>query len=273
MFSALAEVDEPEPDPSRSSATTVVRASHSGFRPCPSKQPSAPPTDLGIPALRSGRQIGRETDLKKVFQLSTPTAVNSSGKRDLSAMAEADQQNGLADAAEPPRRVASSMPIGEGSIEGEPDRLHGEVNRSRQPTATPRPPNCPTPLAHNPSHDLACTASEQLQLRVSGEYLLILAFGATQPADTSVTQVGTPSRTHSPSNPWADDALVDMAAADAGRKFGPGASSRASSSGYFTPGNLRLQLPGLSSSMLTAGPTALSAETDLRGLLWFVSAH
>jgi len=190
----------------------------SGFTQSPSKQPSAPPTDLGIRALRSGRQIGKETDLRKVFQvrLSTRRAVNSSGKRDLAAMAEADEPNGPADAAGPPRKGTRGVPIIDSSIEGELDRHHGEVNQSQQPTATPSPPNCPPPLAPNPSHDLASAASEQLQLRTSAEHLLMPASGAQQPVDTSETQVGTPSRSHSPSILCADDTLVDMAAADAG---------------------------------------------------------
>jgi len=84
--SGPADVNEPEPDSNRSSATKVVRALDSGFTPSLSKHPSAPPTDLGIRALRSGRQIGRETDLKKVFRLSTRMAVNCSGKRDRAAI-------------------------------------------------------------------------------------------------------------------------------------------------------------------------------------------
>jgi len=136
--SSPADVDKPEPDSNRSSATKVVRALDYGFTPSPSKQPSAPPTDLGIRALSSGRQIGRETNLKEVFRLSTQMAVNSSGNRDLAAMAEADEPNSPADAAEPPRKVAPGVPS---------------------------PPNSPPPLAPNPSHDLASAASEQLQLR------------------------------------------------------------------------------------------------------------
>jgi len=117
------------------------------------------------------------------------------------------------------------MPINYTIIESEPDRLHEGVNRNRQPTTMPSPPNSPPPLAPNPSHDLPSAASEQLQLRISVEYLLMLASGAHQPADTSATQVGTPSRSHSLSNLCADDGIVDMAAADAGRKLGPAASS------------------------------------------------
>jgi len=273
VSSGLADVDELEPDSNHSSATKVVRALDSGFTPSRSKQPSAPPTELDIHALRSGSQIGRETDLKKVFRQSTRRAVNSSGKRDLAAMAEADELNGAADTTEPLRKVTHRVPNIDSSIEGEPDRLHREVNWSRQPTATPTPPKRPPPLAPNPCHDPASAASEQLQLRTSAEHLLMLASGARQPADTFTTQVCTPSRSHSPSDPCADDVLVDIAAADAGQKLGPATSSRASSSGYFTPGKLQLQLQGLLSAMLAAGPTALSAETDLRSPLRFISAQ
>jgi len=43
----------------------------------------------------------------------------------------------------------------------------------------------------------------------------MLASGAQQPADTSATQVGTPSGRKSLPNLCADDELVEMAAADA----------------------------------------------------------
>ena len=219
VHSSASDVDELEADSNRSSATKVIRALNSGFTPSARKQlePSAPPTDLGIRALRSGGQIGKETDLKKVFRLYTQTAVNCSGKWDLGAMAEADKPNSLADAAEPGRKVARGMPIIDSSIDGELDRLHGEVNQSRPPTTTPSPPKSPPLLAPNPSHNLASEASEQLQVRTSAEHLLMLASGAQLPADTSATQVGRLSRSHSPSNLCADDGLVYMAAADAGR--------------------------------------------------------
>jgi len=271
--SGPADVDEPEPDSKRSLAAKVVRGLDSSFTPSPSNQHSAPPTDLGIHALRSGRHIGRESDLKILFWLSTWTAVNSSGKCDLAAMAEADELHGPVEARKPPREVASGVPILESSIESRPDRLHEEINQSRQPTATPSPPNSPPLLAPIPSHDLASAASAQLELRTSPEYLLMLASGAQQPVDTSVTQVRTPSRSHSPSNLCTEDALVDMATADAGRKLGPAGSSRATPSEYFTPGKLGVQVPGLSSALWAAGPTALSAETDLRSPFRFVSKH
>ena len=75
-------------------------------------------------------------------------------------MAEAEEANGPADATEPRSKVARGVPIIDSSIEGEPDRLHGEVHQSTQSTATPGPPNCPPPLAPNRSHDLASAASE-----------------------------------------------------------------------------------------------------------------
>ena len=117
MRSGLADVDKPELDSNRSSATKVVQALDSGLTASPSKQPSAPPTHLGIRALRSGRQIGWGTDLKQVFRLSTRTAGNSSGKRDLAAMAEADEPYSPADAAEPLTKVACSVSTSDSSIE------------------------------------------------------------------------------------------------------------------------------------------------------------
>jgi len=47
-------INEPEPDANRRSATKGVRALDSGFTQSPIGQPPAPPTALGIDALRSG---------------------------------------------------------------------------------------------------------------------------------------------------------------------------------------------------------------------------
>ena len=133
---------------------------------------------MGVRALRSGREKGREIDLKKVFRLSTWTAVNCSGKSDLAAMAEVDELNGPADAAEPLRKVACCVPIIDSSIEGEPDRFHWEVDPSQQPTATPGPQKRPPPLAPNLSHHVASIALNQLQLRTSAEHFLMRDSGA-----------------------------------------------------------------------------------------------
>ena len=150
-------------------------------------------------------------------------------------------------------------------------------------------------MAPNLSHDPASTGFEQLQVRASVDHLLMLAAGAQQPADTSATQVGTSSRSHSPSNPRTNDLVVNTAVADAynasadmpiedpdhallgmlvaepGRESDPAANSAGSTSGYSTPGKLRLRLPGFSSAMLAAGSTALSAETEVGSPPQFVS--
>jgi len=232
--SGRAEVDAPVPETNCSSATKVVRALDSSFTPSRNKQPPPPPTDLGICAFRSGRQIGSEPDLKKLFRLSIQRAVNSSSKRDLAARAKANEPNRPADATQPLKEVGRGVPIRASSIVGEPDLLYMEGNCTRQPTTTPSPQNSSPPLAPNLSHALASVATERLQVRTSAEHLLMEATSAQQRVDTLATQVGTPSRSHSPSNPCADDAIVDMAA---------------------------------------AGPIACSAEMGLRSPHRFVSVH
>ncbi|CAZ80620.1 unnamed protein product [Tuber melanosporum] len=270
------DVDEPELDSNvsadrgRNLATRVMPALNPGFAPSPGKQVPAPSTDLGTRVLRSGGQIGRGTDRKKASRLRTQTAVNSSPKCNLAAITDADEPNSPADAAEPPRNVARRVTAINTSIESELDRVHGEVNPSRRPTTRPITPNSP-PLASNPSHNLASDASEQVQVRASAEHLLMLASGTQQPADTSATQVSTPSRSHSPPDPSTSDVLVSMSAAEAGRELSPAANSPASSSRYPTPEKLRLQLPGFSSATSAASSTAVSAETDVGSPLRFVS--
>jgi len=130
VHSGPLDVNKPEPDSNCCSPTQVVPALDSGFILCPSKQPSAPPTHLGIRAFRSERRIRWETELKKVFRLSTRTAVKSSGKQDLAAMAEAQQPNGPADAGLPLNQFARCVSPMDSGIEGEPDRLHREVKQN-----------------------------------------------------------------------------------------------------------------------------------------------
>jgi len=132
------------------------------------------------------------------------------------------------------------------------------------PTNRLVPPISPPPLASSSSHDLAPTAVEQVQLRASAEHLLILASGVGQPAEPSVTQVGTPGRTSSPSNPRSGDPLANMIVPDAGRESGPASPASESSSGYLTASKLRLSLPSFSS--------ILPAETDVWSPLRSVSA-
>ena len=192
------------------------------------------------------------------------TAVSSSSKRNLASMAELDELNSPADPAEPPRKVARLMLATDSSVEVKPERSHGEFNSSEQPTNRLIPPISPPPLASSPSHDLAPTAVEQVQVRASAEHLLMLALGVGQPDEPYVTQVGTPGKTHSPSDPCSGDPLANMILRDAGRESGPASSASDSSSGYFTASKLRLPLPSFSSMF--------AAETDVWSPLRSVSA-
>jgi len=161
-----ADVDESESDSDA--------VSDAGFSPPPSKQAFTHLGNLDTRALKPSR-IGRETDRKKASVLPSLTAVSSSSKRNLVAMAELDELNSPADPAEPPRKVARLMLATASSVEVEPERSHGEFNLSQQPTNRLIPPISPPPLASSPCHDLAPTAVEQVQVRPSAEHLLMLA--------------------------------------------------------------------------------------------------
>ena len=100
-------------------------------------------------------------------------------------MAEADKLNGLADPAEPLRKIARGVPMIERSIESEPDRLHGQGNHRQQPSTTSTAPNSPHLFPQRASNDLASLASEHLQLRTSAEHLWMLGSSAQQPAVTN----------------------------------------------------------------------------------------
>ena len=249
-----ADVDESESDSDA--------VSDAGFSPSSSKQAFTHLGNLDTRALKPSR-IERETDRKKASVLPSLTAVSSSSKRNLAAMTELDELNRPADPAEPPRKVARLMLATDSSVEVEPERSHGEFNSSQQPTNRLTPPIIPSPLASSPSHDPAPTAVEQVQVRASAEHLLMLASGVGQPAEPSVTQVGTPGRTRSPSDPRSGDPLANMVP-DAGRESGPASPASESSSGYFTASKLRLPLPSFS--------CMLAAETDVWSPLRSVSA-
>ena len=196
--------------------------------------------------------------------LSSLTALSSSSKRNLEAMAELDEHNTPADPSEPQRKVARLVLATNSSVEVEPERSHGEFNSSQQLTNRLIPPITPPPLASSPSHDLAPTAIEQVQVRASAEHLLMLASGVGQPAELSVIQVGTPGRTRSPSDLCSGDPLANMMVPDAARESGPASPARESSSGYFTASKLRLPLPSFSSM--------LAADTDVCSPLRSVSS-
>ena len=193
------------------------------------------------------------------------TAVGSSSKCNLAAMTELDELNSPADPAEPPRKVARLMLATDSSVELEPERSHGEFNSSQQPTKPLIPPISPPPLAPSPSHDLAPTAVDQVQVRASAVHPLMLASGVRQPAELSVTQVGTPGRTRSPSDPRSGVPLANMMVPDAGRESGPSSPASESSSGYLTASKLRLPLPSFS-SMLAAGTDVWSPLRSVSAL-------
>jgi len=267
------------PNKSTVQGTAVVHPSHSadvdelesdsdavsdaGFSPPGIKQAFTHLDNLETRALKPSR-IGRETDRKKVSVLPSFTAVSISSKRNLAAMAELDELNSPADPTEPPRKVARLMLATNSSVEVEQERSHVEFNLSQQPTNRLIQPIIPPPLASSPSHDLAPTAVEQVQVRASGEHVLLLASGVWQPAEPSVTHVGTPGRTRSPSDPRAGDPLAYMMVPDAGRESGLSSPASESSSGYFTASKRRLPPPSFSSM--------LAPETDVWSPLRSVAA-
>jgi len=250
-----ADVDESESDSDA--------VSDAAFSPPPSKPAFTHLGNLDTRALKPSR-IGRETDRKKASVLPSLTAVSSSSKRNLAAMAELDELNSPADPAEPPRKVACLMLATDSSVEVELARSHGEFNSSQQPTNRLIPPISPPRLASSPSDDLAPTAIEQVQVRASAEHLLMVASRVGQPTAPSVTQVGTPGRTRFPCDPRSGDPLANMIVPDAGRESGPASPASALSSGYFMASKLRLPLPSFSSM--------LAAETDVWSPLWSDSA-
>ena len=58
------------------------------------------------------------------------TAVSSSSKRNLAAMAELHEHNSPADPAEPPRKVSRLLLATDSSVEVEPEVSHVEFNSS-----------------------------------------------------------------------------------------------------------------------------------------------
>jgi len=161
---------------------------------------------------------------------------------------------------EPQRKVASQLGAIHAGIEVEPDRHAGEHNLSRQLAARPSSTNSPSPFTPNPGHHHASAASELAEARRSAAHLLMLASGAKQPVNTLATQVDTPGRGHSHSDPCTGDVCADIATTEeVGREINLGADSPINSSVYSTPGKFRSQLPGFS-SILLARSAAVPAE-------------
>jgi len=230
-------------------------------------QASVPRANLGTHVLRSSIQGERETDLKKASR----TPANSSGQRNLAVMQEADEPYGSDGSPEPQRKVAWQVGAIDAGIEVEPDIRDGEHNPSRQLADRPSPTNSLSPFTPNPGHHHASAASELAEARTSAAHLLMLASGAEQLVNTLVTQVDTPSRRHSPSDPRTGDVCMDIPTAEeVGRELRPPADSPTDSSAYSTPAEFRLPLPGFS-SILLARCAAVQAETGVGSPLKSVS--
>jgi len=158
-------------------------------------------------------------------------------------------------------------------IEVQPDTRDREHNLSRQLTVSPSSTNGPSLFTPNPGHHHASAASELREVRWSAVPLLMLASGAEQPVNTLATQVVTPSRSHSPSDPRTGDVSADSdipTAEEVGRELSPAADSPTNSSVFFTPGKFRLRLPGFP-SILLARSAAVLAETGVGSPLKLVS--
>ena len=103
--------------------------SDAGFSNSPSKQAVIHLGNLDTHALKPSR-IERETDRKKASVLPSLTALSSSSKHNLAAMAELDELNSLADRAEPLRKVARRMLATDSSVEVEPEDPMGSLIRA-----------------------------------------------------------------------------------------------------------------------------------------------
>jgi len=244
----------------------AILAPDSGPTSSPGKQASVPCSNLGTRVLSSSRQRGQATELKKAPR----TPANNSGKRNLVVMQEADEPNSSDKSPEPQRKVARQVGAMDAIIEVEPDTHDGELNLSPLPADMPRLPNSPPPLTPNPGH--VASPSEHGEARRSTEHLLMLASGGEQPVNTLATQVGTPSRIHSTSDPATSDVSADIpAAGEAGRELSPAADSPTDPSAYTIPSKFWLRPPGFSSILLPRSTVVPPAETGVGSLLKPVS--
>jgi len=163
-------------------------------------------------------------------------------------------------------------------IEVELHTLDGERNLSPLPADMPGPPNSHQPLTPNPGQPLtpnpghALSPSAHAEARRSAVPLLMLASGGEQPVNTLATQVDTPGRIHSPSDPATSDVSANIpAAGEAGRELNPAANSPTDPSAYSTPGKFLLRLPGFSSILLARSTVVPPAEKGVGSPLRSVS--
>jgi len=247
-------------------ANRAIPAQDSGPTLSPGKQASLPCANLGTPVLSSSRQRGQATDLKQPPR----TPANNSGKRNLAVMQAADERYSLDESPEPQRKVARQVGAMDAGIAVELDTLDSELNLSTLPADRSGPPNNPPPLTPNPDH--ASSPSEHAEARRSAENLLMLASRGEQPVNTLGTQVGTPGRIHSTSNPATSDVSADIAAAEeAGPELSPAADSPTDPSAYSTPAKFRFRLAGFSSIVLARSTVVPPAQTGIGSLLKSVS--
>ena len=230
-------------------------------------QASVPRANLGTRVLRSSRQGERETDLKKASRM----PANNSGKCNLAVIQESDEPYGSDGSPEPLSKVARQVGAIDADIEVQPDTRDGKHNLSRQLADRPSPTNSPSPFTPNPSHDHASAATELAEVRRSAAHLVMLALDAEQPVNRLATQVDTPGRSHSPSDPRTGDVCADIPMAEeVGQQLRLPADSPTDSSAYSTPGKFRLRLPGFSSILLARSAT-VPAEMGVRSPLKPVS--
>jgi len=148
--------------------------------------------------------------------------VNSSGKRDRTAMAKSNEPNRPANSVEPPRKIFRTLPRIPPTLMVEQERPHREGNQSPLPTVRLSPPDSTPPFASNLSDDLAATASEQILVEASAQHLVMLASEAREHADMSEeTQVSTPERDHYPGDPLSEYVHVDIQVPEATQESNP----------------------------------------------------
>jgi len=170
-------------------------------------------------------------------------------------MQVADELYSSDESPEPQLKVGRQVGAMDAGIEVERDTVDGELNPSPLPADRAGPPTSLPPLTPNPGH--ASSPSEDAEARRSAEHLLMLASEGEQPVNTLATQVGTPGRIHSPSDPATSHMSVDiLAVGESGPELIPAADSPTDPSGYSTPGKFRLRLP-VFSSILLARPTVV----------------
>jgi len=174
-------------------------------------------------------------------------------------MQEADEPYSLDGSPEPQRKVARQVGAIDAGIEIEPETGNGEHILSRHPADRPSPTNTLSLFTTNLGHHHASAASELADARRSAKDLLMLALGTEQPVNTLATQVDTPARNHSPSDPRTRDLCADIPTAEeVRRELTPPTDSPTDLSAYSTLGKFQLRLPGFSSILLARSAAVLA---------------